>query len=122
MIGIETSACSKRSTYEIERIELVAYLYIALITIVFIVATTTVFGIFVGHDHDIDYIVADKGLALGYGRYSGDDTTYNNLRPGARILIVSEGKREFETYIREDDGRIVDHVRFKDGEISKVRK
>lgn len=86
------------------------------------VETGNVFGIFVGHDHDIDYIVADKGLALGYGRYSGDDTTYNNLRPGARILIVSEGKREFETYIREDDGRIVDHVRFKDGEISKVRK
>ena len=48
-----------------------------------------VMGIFVGHDHDIDYVVAEKGIALGYGRVSGDDTTYNNLRPGVRILVLT---------------------------------
>ena len=28
-----------------------------------------VMGTFVGHDHDIDYVVAEKGIALGYGRF-----------------------------------------------------
>lgn len=81
-----------------------------------------VMGTFVGHDHDIDYIVAEQGIALGYGRFSGDDTTYNNLRHGVRLLLLSEGERGFETWIRERDGRIVDHVRFSDGKISKVKK
>lgn len=79
----------------------------------------SIMGIFVGHDHDIDYIVAKHGIAMGYGRFSGDDTTYNNLRSGVRFISVKEGKREFETWIMEDDGRNVDHVFFKDGKISK---
>lgn len=74
-----------------------------------------VMGVFVGHDHDIDYVVAEKGIALGYGRFSGDDTTYNNLRPGVRMILLTEGQRGFESWIREDDGRAVDRVRF-DGE------
>ena len=78
-------------------------------------------GVFVGHDHDIDYVVAEKGIALGYGRFSGDDTTYNNLRPGVRLLVLTEGERGFETWIHERDGRIVDHVEFRDGRISKVK-
>ena len=61
-------------------------------------------GVFVGHDHDIDYVVAEKGIALGYGRFSGDDTTYNNLRPGVRLLVLTEGERGFETWIHERDG------------------
>lgn len=80
-----------------------------------------VMGTFVGHDHDIDYIVAENGIALGYGRFSGDDTTYNNLRHGVRILVLTEGERGFETWIRERDGRKVDHVRFEEGKIVKVR-
>lgn len=80
-----------------------------------------VVGTFVGHDHDIDYIVSEKGIALGYGRFSGDDTTYNNLRPGIRLLVLTEGERGFETWIHERDGRIADHVRFRDGRISKVK-
>lgn len=81
-----------------------------------------VVGVFVGHDHDIDYLVAEKGIALGYGRFSGDDTTYNNLRPGVRVLVLTEGKRGFETWIHERDGRIVDHVVFGDGKVSEEIK
>lgn len=81
-----------------------------------------VVGTFVGHDHDIDYVVAEKGIALGYGRFSGDNTTYNNLRPGVRILELTEGVRGFETWIHERDGRIVDHVEFRDGKVAKVKK
>lgn len=79
------------------------------------VETGSVMGTFVGHDHDIDYVVAQHGIALGYGRFSGDDTTYNNLRPGARIIVLKEGERGFESWITEDDGRVVDHMVF-DGE------
>ena len=84
------------------------------------VETGSVMGTFVGHDHDIDYIVARHGIALGYGRFSGDDTTYNNLRPGVRVIVLKEGLREFETWICEDDGRKVDHAVFKDGEIKEL--
>ena len=79
----------------------------------------SVMGTFVGHDHDIDYIVVDKGIALGYGRYSGDNTTYNNLRPGARIIDLTEGSRSYVTWILEDDGRVVDKVEFSDNKITK---
>lgn len=67
-----------------------------------------VMGTFVGHDHDIDYVVAEKGIALGYGRFSGDDTTYNNLRPGVRILVLTEGGtrlRDVDTRARRPDCR-----------------
>lgn len=81
-----------------------------------------VMGVFVGHDHDIDYVVAEKGIALGYGRFSGYDTTYNNLRHGVRLMVLTEGERGFETWIRERDGRIVDHVEFREGKIQKIKK
>jgi hypothetical protein len=42
---------------------------------------------------------------------------YNNLRPGARIIVVNEGHRSFDSWIREDDGRVVDKMTFKDGKI-----
>lgn len=86
------------------------------------VETRSVMGTFVGHDHDIDYLVADKGVALGYGRYSGDNTTYNNLRPGVRLIVLREGVRGFDTWVREDDGRRVDRVRFAEGKITKIEK
>ena len=65
-------------------------------------------------------MVAEKGIALGYGRFSGDDTTYNNLRTGVRILVLTEGERGFETWIHERDGRIADHVEFRGGKVAKV--
>lgn len=81
-----------------------------------------VMGMFVGHDHDIDYVVSEKGIALGYGRFSGDNTTYNNLRSGVRLLVLTRGERGFETWIHERDGRIVDHVFFRGGKVSKELK
>lgn len=81
------------------------------------VESGSVMGTFVGHDHDIDYVVAENGIALGYGRFSGDDTTYNNLRPGARVIVLREGKREFESWIIEDDGRKTDHMVFTSGKV-----
>ena len=83
------------------------------------VETGSVMGVFVGHDHDNDYVVAEKGIALGYGRFSGDDTTYNNFRPGSRLIVIEEGQRAFSSWILEDDGRVVHRMKFEDGAIKR---
>lgn len=67
-----------------------------------------VMGSFVGHDHDNDYIASHYGVSLGYGRFSGGKTTYIDLMPGARIITLYEGEDMFTTYIRLQDGRIID--------------
>lgn len=60
-----------------------------------------VMGTFVGHDHDNDYIGSWHNIALAYGRYSGGKTVYNNLgKNGCRVIELTEGAREFTTYIR----------------------
>jgi hypothetical protein len=75
------------------------------------VETGNIMGVFVGHDHDNDYVVLEKGIALGYGRFSGDYTTYTTFRSGVRIIVLDEGKRGFESWILEDEGRKA--VKFK---------
>ncbi len=86
------------------------------------VESGSIMGVFCGHDHDNDYVVAEHGIALGYGRYTGDRTVYNNLRHGVRVIVLKEGVREFESWIREDDGYIADSFLFKDGKIGKLKK
>jgi predicted phosphodiesterase len=79
--------------------------------------TGNIMGVFVGHDHDNDYIVAKQGIALGYGRFSGDDTIYHNIPSGVRVIELEEGKRGFVSWILEDDGRITDPMTFTDGKV-----
>lgn len=79
-------------------------------------------GVFCGHDHDSDYIIPYYGIALAYGRFSGDDTVYNHLAHGTRVISVDEkdlkaGVRAFRTWIHEDDGRIQYDVRFENGKL-----
>lgn len=69
-------------------------------------------GIFVGHDHDNDFIANHKGIALAYGRFSGGGSTYGDLPRGARVIILSEGARSFETYIRLAGGEMINRCRF----------
>lgn len=57
-----------------------------------------VMGVFVGHDHDNDYIGQEYGIALAYGRVSGHDA-YGDLERGARIIELYEDKRQFDTWI-----------------------
>ena len=83
------------------------------------VETGNIMGVFVGHDHDNDYVVVEKGVALGYGRFSGDDTTYNNLRPGVRFIVAQEGQRNFDSWILEDDGRVVHKLKYRNGKFEK---
>jgi hypothetical protein len=56
---------------------------------------------FVGHDHDNDYAVLWENILLVYGRYSGANTVYNNLKPnGCRVIELTEGEPGFQTWIR----------------------
>ena len=63
-----------------------------------------VMGIFVGHDHDNDYIAQEYGIALGYGRVSGHDA-YGDLERGARIIELYEDGRQFDTWIATPSGK-----------------
>ena len=62
-----------------------------------------VMGVFVGHDHDNDYIGIDQGIALAFGRTTGVDA-YGKLERGGRIIKMYEGKNQFDTWIRTPKG------------------
>jgi hypothetical protein len=61
---------------------------------------------FVGHDHVNDYIVDHHDIALAYGCFSGWKTTYTAESNGARVVLLRENKREFDTWLRLLDGTI----------------
>lgn len=70
-------------------------------------------GIFVGHDHDNDFATPFLGVLLAYGRFSGGPTEYFNLdMNGARVIELTEGEKQFETWIRLRDGRELQRVKF----------
>ena len=71
-----------------------------------------VMGTFVGHDHVNDYIVNYYGIALAYGHFSGWKTTYTPQINGVRVVVLKEGKREFDTWLHQLDGTIRDKVSF----------
>lgn len=72
-----------------------------------------VMGVFCGHDHDNDFTTLYHDILLGYGRFSGGNTEYNHLPNGARVIVLKEGKREFDTWIRErGSGAIVDRTSY----------
>lgn len=71
-----------------------------------------VFGVFVGHDHDNDYAVAYENVLFAYGRYTGGNTEYNNLPNGARVIVLKEGRRELDSYVRIKGGRILTSFTF----------
>ena len=69
-----------------------------------------------GHDHDSDYVMKWRGLYMMYGRYSGGDTVYNNLKPnGARVFELTEGSTSFKTWIRLSNGITEQELVLPDG-------
>lgn len=69
-------------------------------------------AVFVGHDHDNDYVVNWKGILLGYGRYTGGNTVYNDLPNGARVIEMTEGKRELTTWVRLGDKEVINRIHY----------
>ncbi len=73
-----------------------------------------VIGVFAGHDHENDFIGIYQGIALGYGRVSAGKNAYGSLSPGVRVIVLKEGKNEFDTYIRLKGGEIKDRCSYPD--------
>lgn len=71
-----------------------------------------VMGVFVGHDHDNDYLTSLYGIALSYGRFSGGKTIYTHIQNGSRIINLKEGERTFTTYNRLLDGQKIGEVKY----------
>src|SRR5207237_2497181 len=64
-----------------------------------------VMGTFVGHDHVNDFEGTLHGIRLCYGRWGGY-STYGRERlvTGARVIELTEGRRDFRTSIRAEGG------------------
>jgi len=76
-----------------------------------------VMGVFVGHDHDNNYIGIHKGIALAYGQKTGFGS-YGSIGRGSRIIELREGERSFNTWIRTPEGTVY-HYNYPSG-ISKL--
>lgn len=57
-----------------------------------------VMGIFVGHDHNNDYIGCLHNICLAYGNVTGRQC-YGDIGRGARVIELYEGERKFDTWI-----------------------
>lgn len=73
-----------------------------------------VMATFVGHDHDNDYAVMWHGILLAYGRFTGGNTEYNHLPNGARVILLKEGKRSFDSWIRIKGGQLINPITYPD--------
>ena len=60
-----------------------------------------VMGTFVGHDHTNDYIGLYYNIALAYGRVSKQMKDPSDPLPGGRVIVLKQGKHEFDSWIRE---------------------
>ncbi|MDF2935063.1 MAG: metallophosphoesterase [Paenibacillaceae bacterium] len=64
-----------------------------------------ILGAFVGHDHVNDYWGELHGIRLCYGRASGHNTYGREGFPrGARMILLYEGERRLDTWLRLEDG------------------
>lgn len=66
-----------------------------------------VMGTFVGHDHINDYITVYHNIALAYGRVSKIMKAPEDPLAGGRVIVLKQGKRQFDTWIRESNGKKV---------------
>ena len=62
-----------------------------------------IMGVFVGHDHNNNYIGIHKDIALAFGQVTGADA-YGDLDRGSRIIELKEGEYRFDTWIHTVKG------------------
>ncbi len=63
-----------------------------------------VMGVFVGHDHDNDFVGKNRDIALGFGRCTGS-MAYGRHERGARVFDIYENGPQFDTWIVTPSGR-----------------
>jgi hypothetical protein len=61
-------------------------------------AKNDIMGMFVGHDHDNNYIGCLHNVCLAYGYASGRHT-YGEIGRGVRVIELVEGVRTFDTWL-----------------------
>lgn len=64
-----------------------------------------VWGTFVGHDHNNNYVAQHLNIALCYGYFSGGNTYGDLPLNGARVILLEEGSSQFKTWIRRQDNK-----------------
>ena len=64
-----------------------------------------VMGAFVGHDHINDYIGVHYNIALAYGRVTKVMRGRRDPKAGGRVIVLKEGERSFDTWIRDLNGK-----------------
>lgn len=66
-----------------------------------------------GHDHDDDCAMWYKNKFLIYGRYSGYDSTYNNLKPaGVRLFEFTQGEKGYRSWIRLYNQQVIQDLQY----------
>jgi hypothetical protein len=78
-----------------------------------------VMGTFVGHDHYNDFVVGYYDIALAYGRASKIRNQEPPVAIGGRVIVLKEGERKFDTWIREGNGSKVLECSYPDSFIIK---
>lgn len=67
-------------------------------------------GVFVGHDHNNDFVGELYGILLGYGRKTGYVSAYREiLDRGGRVIELFENSSKFNTYIRTLTGKFFEY-------------
>ncbi len=67
-------------------------------------------GVFVGHDHNNDFVGELYGILLGYGRKTGYVSAYREiLDRGGRVIELFEDCPKFNTYIRTLSGKFFEY-------------
>lgn len=65
-------------------------------------------GTFCGHDHVNDYTGSLHGIRLSYGRATGYNTYgKEGFIHGARVIKLSLGSKDFDTWLRLEDGSVI---------------
>lgn len=67
-----------------------------------------------GHDHFNDYMGTYKDVQLIYGRKTGyaGNGPEPHFTKGARVFVLDLEDQTFSTYIREEDGRVLEQTDF----------
>ncbi len=80
-------------------------------------------ALFHGHDHNNDYTVYWNKIFFIYGRFSGCDTVYNDLKPnGARVIELTAGEKSFRSWIRLSDRSVIQNLKYPDDIVPKEKK
>lgn len=71
-----------------------------------------VIGVFVGHDHNDDYLIDVNGkIALAYGRKTGYNSAYDEvLERGCRVINLTENEARYNTYIEDLKGKYFNYT------------